>query len=91
MTSKASKSITRPARANYLTTLELIDGDGKVAVKKVIIPNDVPLLLGGSRMPGDLFLIVGNNQKPGKNKVRLTVTDKLAINETKSFEYAVIK
>src|SRR4029077_3154511 len=48
--------------------------------------NDVAPQLGGTRMPGDLFVILPPSQKPGKHKVRLTVKDKLA-NETKAFEY----
>jgi hypothetical protein len=72
-------------RANYTTTLELVDSTGQVAFKKDT-PNDVAPQLGGSRMPGDLFVILPRNQKPGKHKVRLTVKDNLA-KEIKSFEY----
>ena len=73
-------------RANYLTTLELIDSSNKVAFKKDT-PNNVGLPLGGSRMPGDLIVFLGSNQKPGKHKVRLTVKDNLA-KDAKSFEFA---
>src|SRR5437899_2117970 len=44
-------------RANYLTTLELFDGTGTAAFKKDT-PNDVALQLGGTRMPGDLYVIL---------------------------------
>src|SRR5262249_20690927 len=77
--------IGKNLRANYMTTLELIDSTGKTAFKKDT-PNDVALQLGGTRMPGDLFVILPPSQKPGKHKIRLTVKDNLA-NETKSFEY----
>ena len=73
-------------RANYTTTLELIDSTGTVAFEKKYT-NDVALPLGGTRMPGDLHVILPPNQKPGKHKIRLTVKD-LLVNETKSFEYA---
>jgi hypothetical protein len=72
-------------KANYVTTLELIDGTNKVAFKQET-PNDVAPQLGGTRMPGDLFVLLPRTQKPGKHKVRLTVNDTLA-NEKKSFEY----
>ena len=76
----------KTVRANYLTTLELIDSNNNVAFKKDTV-NNVNLPLGGSRMPGDLIVFLGSNQKPGKHKVRLTVKDNLA-KQTKSFEYA---
>ncbi len=76
----------KTGRASYVTTLELIDGTGQVAFKKET-PNDVAPQLGGTRMPGDLFVILPRTEKPGKHKVRLTVNDSLA-KETKSFEYA---
>src|SRR5580765_6595123 len=44
-------------RANYVTTLELVDSTGQVAFKKDT-PNDVAPQLGGNRMPGDLFVIL---------------------------------
>jgi len=72
-------------RANYTTTLELIDSTNQVAFKKVT-PNDVAPQLGGTRMPGDLFVILPRDQKPGKHSVRLTVSDTLA-KESKSFDY----
>jgi hypothetical protein len=74
-------------QANYATTLELFDASGKVAFKQEGQPKDVTLQLGGTRMPGDLFVILPPGEKPGKHKVRLTVKDNLA-KETKSFEYA---
>jgi hypothetical protein len=77
--------IGKNGRANYVTTLELIDSTGMTAFKKDT-DNDVAPQLGGTRMPGDLFVILPPSQKPGKHKVRLTVKDKLA-NDTKSFEY----
>jgi hypothetical protein len=73
-------------RANYTTTLELVDSTGKTAFRKDT-PNDVAPQLGGTRMPGDLFVILPPTQTPGKHKVRLTVKDNLA-KDTKSFEYA---
>ncbi len=80
------KTQDKTGRASYVTTLELIDSTNKVAFKKDT-PNNVNLPLGGSRMPGDLIIVLGSNQKPGKHKVRLTVTDNLA-KQAKSFEYA---
>jgi hypothetical protein len=75
----------KTGRANYTTKLELYDTTGQVAFQKDT-PNDVALPLGGTRMPGDLIVFLGSNQKPGKHKIRLAVTDHLA-KETKSFEY----
>jgi hypothetical protein len=76
----------KTGKANYVTTLELIDSANQVAFQKPT-NNDVVLPLGGTRMPGDLIVIMGNNQKPGKHKVRLTVKDNVS-GETKQFERA---
>jgi hypothetical protein len=76
----------KTGKANYVTTLELIDSSNQVAFQKPTT-NDVVLPLGGARMPGDLIVIMGSNQKPGKYKVRLTVTDNV-VKETKQFERA---
>ena len=75
----------KTGRASYNTKLELIDGTNKVAFTKDT-PNDVAPQLGGTRMPGDLFVILPRSQAPGKHRVRLTVTDKLA-KDSKTFDY----
>jgi hypothetical protein len=76
----------KTGRANYLTTLELLDSANKSQLKKDT-PSDVAPQLGGTRMPGDLHIVLPPNQTVGKYKIRLTITDRLA-KETKSFEYA---
>src|SRR5262249_39707346 len=67
----------KTGKARYTTILELIDGSNKVIYRKDT-PNEVIPQLGGTRMPGDLFVVMGRDQKPGKYSVRLTVDDKLA-------------
>jgi len=75
----------KSGKANYVTILELIDNNNKVAFSKNT-NNEVLSHLGGNRMPGDLHVIMGGKQPPGKYHVRLTVQDKLA-KESKSFVY----
>ena len=45
----------KTGRANFKTLLELIDSTNQVAFSKET-PNDVAPQLGGTRMPGDLFV-----------------------------------
>lgn len=75
----------KTGKANYTTILELIDENKKVVFQNAT-KNAPTSQLGGTRMPGDLYVVVGRNQKPGKYVVRLTVDDKLA-KDTKSFIY----
>ena len=78
--------------ASYVTTLEVIDKAGKVIYAKGT-PNEMIPQMGGSRIPGDLHIIMGLNQLPGKYQVKLTVQDRHADNETKSFskEFELLK
>ncbi|MCI0640868.1 MAG: hypothetical protein L0Y72_30380 [Gemmataceae bacterium] len=75
----------KTGRANYVTTLELLDKTQKSTFKKDT-PNDVAPHLGGTRMPGDLHVILPRNQAPGKYFIKLTVQDRLG-KESKSFLY----
>ncbi|MBI3409208.1 MAG: hypothetical protein HY040_12750 [Planctomycetes bacterium] len=76
---------TQTGKANYLTTLELLDSKETVLFKKET-PNESSPQLGGTRMPGDLFINTGRTQKPGKYKIRLTVNDRIG-KESKAFVY----
>ena len=78
--------------ASYVTTLEVIDKTGKVIYAKGT-PNEMIPHLGGTNIPGDLHIIMGLNQIPGKYQVKLTVQDRHANNETKSFakEFELLK
>lgn len=67
----------KTGRASYDTILELLDSEGKVKYEKKT-QNDVLPHLGGSRMPGDLYLSLGAKQAAGSYSVRLKVIDKLA-------------
>ncbi len=72
-------------KASYETELELwnpvaIKKDGTKGPEVVFskkTPAEVPALLGGTRLPGDLHMIMGTDQKAGKYIVRLIVRDKL--------------
>ncbi|MCI0376713.1 MAG: hypothetical protein L0215_03830 [Gemmataceae bacterium] len=75
----------KTGRANYITTLELLD-KAKTSTNKWDTPNNAAPHLGGTRMPGDLHLILPRNQAPGKYFIKLTVQDRLA-KESKSFLY----
>jgi hypothetical protein len=65
----------KTGRANYSTTLELLDSKDTSLFKS---PNDHEVVpaLGGTRIPGDLHVIMGPKQAPGKYSIRLTVRDK---------------
>jgi hypothetical protein len=75
----------KTGKANYLTTLELLDSGNKVIFKKET-PNESSPQLGGTRMPGDLYIETGRKQAAGKYLIRLTVNDRVA-KETKAFVY----
>ncbi len=83
----------KSGKANYTTTLELIDEKDKDGKAKVLFKKDTdnePVLqLGGGKMPGDLFVQVGEKQTPGKYIIRLKLVDKLDKNKGngKSFDY----
>ncbi|MSQ95472.1 MAG: hypothetical protein EXR98_13065 [Gemmataceae bacterium] len=66
----------KTGKASYDTILELIDPDEKVIFEKKT-QNDVLPHLGGTRMPGDLYLSLGAKQAAGNYSVRLSVVDKL--------------
>ena len=68
---------SKTGKASYDTILELVDPDGKVLFEKKT-QNEVLPHLGGTRMPGDLYLSLGAKQAPGNYLVRLKVIDKLA-------------
>src|SRR5438094_45403 len=51
-------------KANYTTILELFDKDAKAVFDPKKTPNEVTAQLGGTRMPGELYLIMGRNQTP---------------------------
>ena len=70
---------------SYDTTLEMLDGSGKVLFKKPTPAVAVPEL-GGTTMPGDLFVTLGDKQAPGKYSIRLTINDKVA-SAGKAFKY----
>ena len=44
--------------------------------------SEVPALLGGTRLPGDLHMIMGTEQTPGRYTVRLIVRDNLTSKQT---------
>lgn len=82
-------AVDKAGKAKYVTLLELVDSKNTVIFSKET-PNEPVLQLGGSKMPGDLFVQVGAKQAPGKYTIRLTVTDKLEKNANiaaKKFEY----
>jgi hypothetical protein len=73
-------------KASYVTSLELLDPTGKSLFKKDT-PVDLILQLGGTRVPGDLYITTGPKQAPGKYTIKLTVTDKRAKDESKAITY----
>lgn len=75
----------KTGKANYTTTFEVLDPAKKTTVKKEM-PNQPAAQLGGTRMPGVMFVETTPTMAAGKYAVRLTVTDKLA-KESKSFVY----
>jgi hypothetical protein len=74
----------KTGKANYTTILELFDQSAKPVFEPKRTPNEVTAQLGGTRMPGDLYLIMGREQKPGKYYVRLTVVDNLVADTKKN-------
>lgn len=76
---------SKTGKANYVTTLELLDSKNKTVFEKKT-PNETSPQLGGSRMPGDLHIITGRTLAPGKYNIRLTVNDRIA-NASKAFVY----
>jgi hypothetical protein len=77
----------KSGKTNYETTLEFLDGAGKVLFKRPNV-NEFAPLLGGGRMPGDLQFILGAQQAPGKYSIKLTVNDKIA-KDAKAFKYDI--
>jgi len=79
----------KTGKANYETTLELIDDpakkDPKILYSKKT-PNEVVPQLGAAKMPGDLHVIMGAQQAPGKYGVRLQVRDNIS-KDAKVFVY----
>jgi hypothetical protein len=72
-------------KASYETTLELLDSNKNVLFKKLTPAEAIPHL-GGTSMPGDLYLTLGDKQAPGKYKIRLTINDKVG-KDRKGFDY----
>ncbi len=75
----------KTGKANYLTTLELLDDNNNVPFKKDT-PSEILPQLGGNSMPGDLHIILPRTQAPGKYSVRLTVNDRIG-KDVKAFVY----
>lgn len=72
-------------KASYETILELLDASGKVLFKKPSPAEAIPHL-GGTSMPGDLYVTMGDKQAPGKYAIRLTINDKIG-KSSKAFKY----
>lgn len=72
-------------KASVATIVQLVDKNDVVQFMKEN-PLDVQVTLGGERVPGELQLIIPSQQKPGKYKVKLKVTDRAA-KETKTYEH----
>lgn len=72
-------------KASYEATLELLDANKNVLFKKPLPAEAIPHL-GGTSMPGDLYVTMGDKQAPGKYKIRLTINDKVG-KERKGFDY----
>ncbi|MBM4067487.1 MAG: hypothetical protein FJ271_00875 [Planctomycetes bacterium] len=72
-------------KASLLTIMQLVDSADVIHFTREN-PMDVQVTLGGDRVPGELRLIIPPQQKPGKYKVKLKVTDRAA-KETKLHEY----
>jgi hypothetical protein len=72
-------------KASYETTLELLDANKNVLFKKPLPAEAIPHL-GGTSMPGDLYVEMGDKQAPGKYKIRLTINDKVG-KVRKGFDY----
>lgn len=73
-------------KASLVTIVQLVDSNDVIQFQKEN-PMDVQVTLGGDRVPGELNLIIPSQQKPGKYKVKLKVTDRAA-KETKTYEYS---
>jgi hypothetical protein len=72
-------------KASYETTLELLDANENVLFRKPLPAEAIPHL-GGTSMPGDLFVTMGDKQAPGKYQIRLTINDKVG-KDRKAFKY----
>lgn len=72
-------------KASLVTIVQLADSNDVIQFQKEN-PMDVQVTLGGDRVPGELNLIIPSEQKPGKYKVKLKVTDRAA-KETKTYEF----
>ncbi len=72
-------------KASLVTIVEFLDNKNTVQFQRET-PMEVVLSLGGDRVPGELNLLIQTQQSPGKYKVRLRVTDRLA-KQSKSYEY----
>jgi hypothetical protein len=68
---------TKTGRVRYDTVLEFFDNTGKRLLERKT-PNDTVPQLGGSRMPGSLFVSIGSAFTPGKYMIKLTIDDKVA-------------
>lgn len=75
----------KSGKASYVTNLALMDAADKQLFSKDT-PVDLILQLGGTRVPGDLYISTGPKQAPGKYTIRLTVTDKVS-KDIKAIKY----
>jgi hypothetical protein len=66
----------KTGKVSYSTNLVLLDGANKQLFSKDT-PNDLIMQLGGTRVPGDLYISTGPKQPPGKYTIKLTVHDKV--------------
>jgi hypothetical protein len=75
----------KTGEASYEIGYGMYDNAGKEIVGKKT-PQTAVLELRGGRVPGEAYFVIGPKQAPGKYKVKLSVTDRLA-KVTKDHEY----
>ncbi|MFL5329308.1 MAG: hypothetical protein ACJ8C4_10370 [Gemmataceae bacterium] len=71
---------------NYLMGVEVLDKVGKAIFSAPSSKSTVPLPLGGSKLPGNVYVTIGQDMQPGPYTCKVTISDAAVPNASKIVE-----